>query len=93
MKSGSKAFAIVIGTLASCLTSAAYADDPKCGANTGKPATGEPIVIGGIVSVTGPDNFSSSGLAAAAYFQCLNANGGVNGRPIKYSGAVIASRG
>lgn len=75
---------ILIGTLLGCIGSGAYAADPKCGANTGKVATGEPIVIGGIVSVTGPDNFSSSGLAATAYFKCLNANGGVNGRPVKY---------
>ncbi|MCC8961319.1 ABC transporter substrate-binding protein [Bradyrhizobium sp. Pear76] len=77
-------FAAVIAALAACLGSAAYAADPKCGAGTGKAATGEPIVVGGIVSITGPDNFSSSGLAAAAYFKCLNANGGVNGRPVKY---------
>ena len=63
---------------------AASAAGASCGANTGKAATGAPIVIGGIVSITGPDNFSSSGLAAAAYFKCLNANGGVNGRPVKY---------
>ncbi|MGY3590408.1 branched-chain amino acid transport system substrate-binding protein [Bradyrhizobium sp. USDA 4341] len=74
----------VIAMLAVCIGSAAYAADPNCGANTGKAATGEPIVVGGIVSITGPDNFSSSGLAAAAYFKCLNANGGVNGRPVKY---------
>jgi branched-chain amino acid transport system substrate-binding protein len=84
MKMRSAFLATIIGTLVVCLTGTAYAADSKCGANTGRPATGEPIVIGGIVSVTGPDNFSSSGLAAAAYFQCLNANGGVNGRPVKY---------
>lgn len=76
--------AVVAGLLVAFVGSAAYAADPKCGANTGKAAAGESIVIGGIVSVTGPDNFSSSGLAAAAYFKCLNANGGVNGRPVKY---------
>jgi branched-chain amino acid transport system substrate-binding protein len=77
-------WALLTGTLLAFVGTAAFAAEPKCGANTGKPATGEPIVIGGIVSVTGPDNFSSSGLAAAAYFNCLNANGGVNGRPVKY---------
>ncbi len=75
---------IVTAALLGCAGGVAHAADAKCGATTGKAATGEPIVIGGIVSVTGPDNFSSSGLAAAAYFKCLNANGGVNGRPIKY---------
>jgi branched-chain amino acid transport system substrate-binding protein len=76
--------AAMIAVLAICMGSAAYAADAKCGGNTGKAATGEPIVVGGIVSITGPDNFSSSGLAAAAYFKCLNANGGVNGRPVRY---------
>ena len=60
------------------------AENAKCGLSNGKAAAGDPIIIGGIVSVTGPDNFSSSGLAAAAYFKCLNANGGINGRPVKY---------
>jgi branched-chain amino acid transport system substrate-binding protein len=66
------------------LSNAGYAASAKCGASTGKAATGDPIVIGGIVSTTGPDNFSSSGLAAGAYFRCLNENGGINGRPIRY---------
>jgi branched-chain amino acid transport system substrate-binding protein len=57
---------------------------PSCGLNSGKPATGEPIPIGSINGVTGPDDFSSSAKAAEAYFKCVNANGGINGRPIKY---------
>lgn len=57
---------------------------PSCGLNNGKPATGEPIPIGSINGVTGPDDFSSSAKAADAYFKCLNANGGINGRPVKY---------
>lgn len=61
------------------------ASAPKCGLNTGKPATGAPIPIGGIVGRTGPADFSSSGDAAAAYFKCVNENGGINGRPIEYT--------
>jgi branched-chain amino acid transport system substrate-binding protein len=57
---------------------------PSCGLNNGKPATGEPIPIGSINGVTGPDDFSSSAKAADAYFKCVNANGGINGRPVKY---------
>ena len=76
--------AMIAGAVAVLVGSSALAADAKCGAATGKAATGEAIVIGGIVSVTGPDNFSSSGLAAQAYFKCLDANGGINGRPIKY---------
>src|SRR5882724_7539160 len=57
---------------------------PTCGLNNGKPATGEPIPIGSINGITGPDDFSASARAADAYFKCVNANGGTNGRPIKY---------
>ncbi len=56
----------------------------SCGLNTGKAATGAPIPIGAVVGKTGPDDFSSSSHAAAAYFKCVNANGGINGRPIDY---------
>ncbi|MBC8076527.1 MAG: ABC transporter substrate-binding protein [Chloroflexales bacterium] len=50
----------------------------------GKAAAGEPIVVGGIVGATGPDNWSSGAKSATAYFKCLNANGGINGRPVNY---------
>jgi branched-chain amino acid transport system substrate-binding protein len=77
---------LVLGAAFALMSSGgASAAGASCGANTGKAATGQPIVIGGIVSITGPDDFSSSGRAAAAYFKCLNANGGVNGRPIQYT--------
>src|SRR5512134_2093334 len=58
---------------------------PVCGMNTGKAATGEPIPIGAVVGKTGPDDFSASALAAQAYFKCVNANGGINGRPVEYT--------
>lgn len=57
---------------------------PQCGMNTGKKATGEPIAIGAVVGKTGPDDFSASTQATAAYFRCVNENGGINGRPINY---------
>lgn len=56
----------------------------SCGDNSGKPASGEQIVIGAITGKTGPDDFSNSTKAAKAYFDCLNANGGIKGRPVKY---------
>jgi branched-chain amino acid transport system substrate-binding protein len=61
------------------------ADAPKCGMNNGKAASGPPIEIGAVVGKTGPADFSGSAQAAAAYFACVNANGGINGRPIHYS--------
>ena len=53
-----------------------------CGATTGQPATGAAIIIGGIYADGAPGDWSSSTDAAAAYFACVNANGGINGRPI-----------
>ena len=58
---------------------------PACGLNNGKPASGEPIPIGAVVGKTGPDDFSASALAAQAYFKCVNANGGIHGRPVEYT--------
>ena len=58
---------------------------PVCGLNNGKPASGEPIPIGAVVGKTGPDDFSASALAAQAYFKCVNANGGIHGRPVEYT--------
>lgn len=57
---------------------------PSCGADTGEAATGAPIKIGGIHGNAAPGDFSSATDAAAAYFACVNANGGINGRPIEY---------
>lgn len=62
----------------------AAAAAPSCGMNTGQAATGAPIVVGGIFSNGAPGDWSSSTDAAAAYFACVNANGGINGRPIDY---------
>lgn len=57
---------------------------PVCGMNTGEAATGEPIIVGGIHGNAAPGDFSASTDSAKAYFDCVNANGGINGRPIDY---------
>ena len=75
---------IAIAAIAFAATGAAYAQD-KCGLSNGKKASGEPIQIGAITGKTGPEDFSSSTRAADAYFKCVNANGGINGRPIAYT--------
>ena len=59
--------------------------EEKCGLSNGKKATGEPIQIGAMVGKTGPEDFSSSARAADAYFKCVIANGGINGRPVAYT--------
>jgi branched-chain amino acid transport system substrate-binding protein len=57
---------------------------PDCGMNTGKPATGKPIPVGAITSMSGIASFKEADDAARAYFDCVNANGGIYGRPIAY---------
>jgi branched-chain amino acid transport system substrate-binding protein len=56
----------------------------KCGAGTGQKATGEPIKLGGIFTKQPGTDFSEIGNAAKAVFDCVNDNGGINGRPIQY---------
>jgi branched-chain amino acid transport system substrate-binding protein len=57
----------------------------KCGAGTGKKATGAPIKLGGIDMLIPGVDFTTIGKVANAYFQCVNDNGGIHGRPIKYT--------
>lgn len=57
---------------------------PLCGLGNGQKASGAPIAIGAVVGKTGPDDFSSAAQAVAAYFHCVNANGGIHGRKIEY---------
>ena len=71
-------------SIAAALASGGALAQSKCGLGNGKKATGEPIAIGAVVGKTGPDDFSSSAQAAAAYFKCVNDNGGIHGRPIDY---------
>jgi branched-chain amino acid transport system substrate-binding protein len=56
----------------------------KCGAGTGKKATGRPIKIGGIDMLIPGVDFTTIGKVAKAYFDCVNDNGGIKGRPIRY---------
>lgn len=60
------------------------AGEVNCGLNNGKPATGDPIKVGAVVGATGPADFSSASKGAKAYFDCVNANGGIGGRPVEY---------
>jgi len=55
-----------------------------CGLGNGKKATGRPVVIGGIYTKNPGIDFSPIGLMVRAYFDCMNANGGVNGRRLVY---------
>ena len=57
----------------------------KCGLGNGKKATGTPIKIDGLDMLIPGVDFTTVGKIAAAYFACVNDNGGINGRPVKYT--------
>jgi branched-chain amino acid transport system substrate-binding protein len=77
------AIAVLCSAIFTGLASASLAAD--CGLNTGKAATGEPIAVGAIVTASGAVDFSTGVKGAKAYFDCVNANGGIHGRPIAYT--------
>jgi branched-chain amino acid transport system substrate-binding protein len=56
----------------------------KCGSGDGKAATGTPIRLGAIATKQPGTDFTDIPNMAKAYFDCVNANGGVKGHPIKY---------
>jgi branched-chain amino acid transport system substrate-binding protein len=81
-----RTFMLLAAALALALTlgaAPAFAK-PDCGENTGQKATGKPIPIGGVTSMSGIGSFKEADDAARAYFDCVNANGGIHGRPITY---------
>ena len=63
----------------------ASATKSVCGKGTGKKATGTPIKLGGIAMLIPGVDFTTIGKVAKAYFDCVNDNGGINGRPISYT--------
>jgi branched-chain amino acid transport system substrate-binding protein len=58
-------------------------DTSSCGPKPGVKATGSPINIGTIDTKQPGTDFSDGPNMIAAYFSCVNANGGVNGHPLK----------
>jgi branched-chain amino acid transport system substrate-binding protein len=73
------------GPAISAATTAHRADaTSSCGSNPGVAATGTPISLGTINTQQPGTDFSDISNMAAAYFACVNANGGVNGHPIQY---------
>ena len=51
---------------------------------TGEPASGDPIKIGAMATNIPGVDFTWITSMTGAYFQCVNDNGGINGRPIQY---------
>ena len=55
-----------------------------CGPKKGQKATGTPIKLGALATKQPGTDFSEIPRMAAAYFKCVNANGGINGHPVQY---------
>ena len=64
--------------------SAGAVSTSSCGTKAGVAATGTPIPLGSIVTDQTGTSFADIANMAQAYFSCVNANGGINGHPIKY---------
>lgn len=64
-------------------TPAAGVSVSSCGTKPGVKATGSPINVGAIADKEPGVDFSDGPNMVAAYFACVNANGGVNGHPLK----------
>jgi branched-chain amino acid transport system substrate-binding protein len=64
--------------------SGSVVDNPKCGNGNGQKPTGTPIKIGGIATKQPGTDFTDGVLTTKAYFDCVNANGGINGHPVQY---------
>ena len=60
-----------------------HRDTSSCGPKPGVAATGTPINVGTIDTKQPGTDFSDGPNMINAYFDCVNANGGVNGHPLK----------
>ena len=69
-------------TSSACSTSASTSTS-SCGTKPGVAATGTPIPVGAINTKQPGTDFTDIENMEGAYFACVNANGGVNGHPIK----------
>src|SRR4249919_1056012 len=67
----------------SSAASAGTVSTSSCGSKPGVAATGTPIPLGAIATNQPGTSFTDIPNMAKAYFDCVNANGGINGHPIK----------
>jgi branched-chain amino acid transport system substrate-binding protein len=72
------------GSSTSSSASAATVSTSQCGSKPGVKATGTPIALGAIATNQPGTSFTDIPNMAQAYFNCVNANGGINGHPVKY---------
>jgi branched-chain amino acid transport system substrate-binding protein len=68
----------------SSTTSSTSVSTSSCGTKPGVKATGTPIALGAINTDQPGTVFTDIGNMAGDYFACVNANGGINGHPVKF---------
>ena len=56
---------------------------PDCGLGNGEKATGAPIKLGNVTTSVPGIDFTTGPAMMKAYFDCVNDNGGINGRPVQ----------
>ena len=56
---------------------------PDCGLGNGQKATGAPIKLGNVTTSVPGIDFTTGPAMMKAYFDCVNDNGGINGRPVQ----------
>jgi branched-chain amino acid transport system substrate-binding protein len=82
--SSSTSSAAASSPAASSSATASTVATSACGTKPGVAATGTPINIGAIDTKQSGTDFSDIENMTGAYFACVNANGGINGHPIKF---------
>ncbi|MGH2885353.1 MAG: ABC transporter substrate-binding protein, partial [Solirubrobacteraceae bacterium] len=81
--SSSTSSAAASGGSSATSSSTSSSGTSSCGPKPGVKATGTPIPIGTIDTKQPGTDFSDGPNMMIAYFNCVNANGGVNGHPLK----------
>jgi len=80
--SASSASSSATSSTAAASSSGSSSDTSSCGPKPGVKATGTPINIGTIDTKQPGTDFSDGPNMINAYYNCVNANGGVNGHPV-----------
>ena len=70
-------------TTAAAAASGEFSGGLGCGLQNGKKASGNPIKLGNVTTTIPGIDFSTGPAMMKGYFDCVNDNGGINGRPLQ----------
>lgn len=80
----SVAVLLATAALAACGSDDDESEGAAGGGSTAAEGSGEPIKVGNISAVTGPIPLADASEGTRAYFEALNAEGGINGQPVEF---------